>query len=551
MSQAELHLIRARLHGAKLNKAKRGELRFPIPVGFVYDDEAHISFDPDAQVCHVIRLLFDVFKEKQSAYAVVHYFGTNNIPFPKRSYGGRWKGKLVWGKLTHERVLTILKHPFYAGVYTFGRYKSAKKINPQGDIITRLQRQPMEQWPVMIKDHHCRYITYEAFEHNLQQLQLNKTNVPGHLLAGPPREGLTLLQGLLVCGVCGRRMTIRYAMNNKIVPTYECNLLKRQGMTGCSCFSFRADTVDPIIEQKVIEVLTPANLSIAINALDEIEKRNASLDKHWQMNIQRCQYQVDIAQRRFEQVDPANRLVAASLEKNWNEALEKLALLTNEYEEYQKKREADFPSPKRKEIIALAKEIPTLWSRTTNVKDKKRIVRLLISDITVTKDRQTKTLFLHVRWQAGPLQQIQVCLPPNAADKTRYPAAIVDKVRELTLQHGDDRKTVALLNKQGLIGATGKPFTLKMITWIRHKHKIERPQLKFANEYTVDQVEKLFNVSRHMVYYWIKNKQVPARKKPDNTFLVKITPAIEKSLRKKINTSYKAGAMLHRSPAKA
>jgi len=129
MSQAELHLIRARLYGAKLNKAKRGELRFPIPVGYIYDDQGSIIFDQDAQVCHTIQLLFSVFKEKQTAYAVVQYFGSNKILFPKRAYGGRWKGRLIWDKLSHARVLTILKHPFYAGVYTFGRYKSVKKIN--------------------------------------------------------------------------------------------------------------------------------------------------------------------------------------------------------------------------------------------------------------------------------------------------------------------------------------------------------------------------------------------------------------------------------------
>jgi DNA invertase Pin-like site-specific DNA recombinase len=544
MSQAESHLIRARLHGAKLNKAKRGELRFPIPVGFIYDEDGNITFDPDAQVCHVIRLLFDLFKEKQTAYGVVHYFGSNNIQFPKRSYGGRWKGKLLWGKLTHERVLHILKHPFYAGVYTYGRYKSSKKLNPQGEIVSRLKRQPMEQWPVMIRDHHSQYITFEEFEHNIQQLQLNKANIPDNLLAGPPREGLTLLQGLLVCGICGRRMTIRYTINNSIVPTYLCNWQKRQGLTSCECFSFRADIVDPVITQKVIEVLTPANVSIAINALGEIEKRTASLDKHWQMNIQRCQYQADLAQRRFEQVDPANRLVAASLEKDWNRQLEKLALATNEYKEYQKKTETDFPSQKRKEIIALAKQIPTLWAKTTNTKDKKRIVRLLISDITVTKDRQTKLLFLNVRWQAGPLQQIQVTLPPNAADKVRYPAAMVEKVRALTMQYADDKKTIALLNEQGLLGAKGRPFTLHMIKSIRYKYQIIRPLLKSENEYTVNQVQKMFNISRHMVYYWIERKYVNARKKPDNTFLIEITPDSKAPLREKIETSYKADTML-------
>jgi len=544
MSQAESHLIRARLHGAKINKAKRGELRFPIPVGYIYDEDGKIAFDPDAQVCHVIRLLFDLFKEKQTAYGVVHYFGSHNLQFPKRSYGGRWKGKLLWGKLTHERVLHILKHPFYAGVYTYGRYKSSKKLNPKGEIVSRLKRQPMEQWPVMIKDHHCQYITYDQFEHNVQQLQLNKANIPDNLLAGPPREGLTLLQGLLVCGICGRRMTIRYTINNSIVPTYLCNWQKRQGLTSCECFSFRADIVDPVITQKVIEVLTPANVSIALHALSEIEKRTASLDKHWQMNIQRCQYQADLAQRRFEQVDPANRLVAASLEKDWNRQLEKLTLATNEYQQYQKKTETDFPSHKRKEIIALAKQIPTLWSKTTNTKDKKRIVRLLISDITVTKDRQTKTLFLNVRWQAGPLQQIQVTLPPNAIDKVRYPTAIVEKVRALTMQYGDDKRTIAVLKEQGLIGAKGKPFSTSMIKWIRHKHKINIPPIKSENEFTVDQVRKMFNISRHMVYYWIERNYVKYRKKPDNTFLIEITPANKAALLKKIEISYKAGSMV-------
>jgi DNA invertase Pin-like site-specific DNA recombinase len=547
MSQAEMHLIRARLHGAKLNKAKRGELRFPIPVGYIYDDEGNITFDPDAQVCHLIQLLFSVFKEKQTAYAVVHYFGNNNILFPKRSYGGRWKGKLLWGRLTHERVLNILKHPFYAGVYTFGRYKSFKKINPQGEIITRLQRQPMEQWPVMIKDHHRSYIPFGEYENNIQQLQANKVKTPDNILAGPPREGATLLQGLLVCGVCGRRMTIRYAVNNVIVPTYECNGRKRQGLTGCSCFAFRADTVDPLIEQKLIEVLKPANVSIAINALSEIEKRNASLDKHWQMNIQRCQYQADIAQRRFEQVDPANRLVAASLEKNWNQELEKLSLATSEYQQHQNQREAEYPSHKRKEIVSLAKEIPALWARTTNIKDKKRIVRLLISDITVTKDRETKTLFLNIRWQAGPLQQIQVTLPPNAADKIRYPQSMVEKVRDLTMQYGDDKKTIAILNHQGIMGAKGKPLTSDMIRWIRFKHNIKMPILKSKDEFTVGEVRAIFNISCHMVYYWIKNEYVTARKTPSNSLLIKISSWDKTQLMERIKNSYKTQSMLRPS----
>ncbi len=545
MSQAELHLIRARLYGAKLNKAKRGELRFPIPVGYIYDDQGNIIFDQDAQVCHTIQLLFSVFKEKQTAYAVVQYFGSNNILFPKRAYGGRWKGKLIWDRLSHVRVSTILKHPFYAGVYTFGRYKTVKKINQHGEIISTTKLQPIEQWPVMIKDHHPQYITFDQYQGNVQQLQANRTNTPDHFLAGPPREGATLLQGLLVCGICGRRISIRYKVNKAIVPTYECNGRKRQGLTGSCCFSFRANLIDPIIEQKVIQILTPDNVTIALSAMAEIEKRNSSLNRQWEMNIQRCQYHADIAQRRFEQVDPANRLVAASLEKTWNLELEKLALAKSEYEQQQIKTDTEFPPHKRAQIASLAKEIPTLWNKTTNLKDKKRIVRLLISDITVAKTSQKKTISLNIRWQAGPLEKVHVKMPPNAADKVRYPQATVEKVRSLTLEYGDDKKTVAILNEQGILSATGKSFTRDMIQWIRFKHKMKMPILKSDNEYTVDQFRTMFNVSRHMVYYWINNKYVSARKTPANTFLIKITPEDKIQLLERIENSCKAKYMIH------
>lgn len=396
----------------------------------------------------------------------------------------------------------------------------------------------------MIKDHHPQYITYDQYQHNIQQLQNNRTNTPDQFLAGPPREGATLLQGLLVCGICGRRLTIRYKINNAIVPTYLCNGRKRLGLTGCSCFSFRANLIDPIIEQKVIEILTPDNVNIALSALSEIEKRNNSLSKHWAMNIQRCQYQVDIAQRRFEQVDPANRLVAASLEKTWNQELEKLALVKSEY---QAKRDAEFPPHKRAQIARLAKKIPTLWGKTTNLKDKKRIVRLLISDITVTNTNQKKTISLNIRWQAGPVEQIQVKMPPNAADLIRYPQATVEKVRSLTMQYGDDKKTAAILNEQGVLSATGKTFTRDMIQWIRFKYKMKIPVLKSDDEYSVNQVRTIFNVSRHMVYYWISNKYVTARKTPGNTFLIKITPEDKIQLQERIENSCKVKYMIQTS----
>ena len=543
MSQAELHLIRARLYGAKINKAKKGELRFPLPVGYVHDDLGNITFDSDAQVRHVIQMVFDLFKEKKSAYAVVQHFGRNNIKFPKRSYGGRWKGKLIWGKVTYERILSLLCNPFYAGVYTWGRYKSFKSINAQGEIVTKQRLLPMDQWPVMIKDHHCEYISFQDFENNRQQSQLNKTNSVTNPLSGPPREGMTLLQGLLYCGVCGRRMTIRYTFKKQCAPTYECNWRKSQGVTHSSCFSFRAKVADPVIEKMVVDILTPSNLSIAVNALNQIEKRNASMNRQCEMNIQRCQYQADLAQRRFEQVDPENRLVAASLEKSWNQELEKLSAVQKEYQDYLSRQEKEFPAAKKKEITALASRIPDLWNKTTNIKDKKRIIRLLISDITVTRDADRKNLMLNLRWQTGQTQQLRVGLPLRAPDKTRYPGEMVDRVRELTLRHGDDNKTVETLNSQGILSATGKPFTKDMIEWIRYKHRIDKPLIRAEHEFTVPEVMKMFSVSKHMVYYWVSRKYVQIRR-TEKCILIEINPAKQLELRQIIDNSYKADCRL-------
>jgi hypothetical protein len=401
----------------------------------------------------------------------------------------------------------------------------------------------MEEWPVMIKDHHCTYISFQDFENNRQQSQLNKTNSLTNPLSGPPREGLTLLQGLLYCGICGRRMTIRYTANKQCVPTYECNWRKRQGLTHASCFSFKAIIADPVIERMVVDILTPSNLSIAINALKQIEKRNTSMNRQCEMNIQRCQYQADLAQRRFEQVDPANRLVAASLEKNWNQELEKLAAAEKECQDYIARQEKEFPVARKKEIISLADSIPDLWNKTTDIKDKKRIIRLLISDITVTRDTDKKKLMLNLRWQTGQVQQFSVNLPPSAPDKTRYPKEMVDRVRELTLLHGDDNKTTEALNSQSILSATGKPFTKVMIKWIRHKHKIDKPLIRAEYEFTVPEVREMFSVSKHMVYYWVEKKYVQIRR-TENGILIEINPARQLELRQMMDNSCKANCRL-------
>ena len=196
-AQAELHIIRARLHGGKLNKAHKGELHFPLPVGLVFDDDK-ISLDPDQEVQGAVRTVFELFERESSAYAVVRRFQGLGLRFPRRSYGGAWDGKLLWGRLTHSRVLGILANPSYAGTYVFGRYQARKQIGPTGEIRTQSRRMPQGEWRVVIPDHHPGYITWDQFLANRDRLAANRTNC--EVLAGPAREGLCLLQGVAAGG---------------------------------------------------------------------------------------------------------------------------------------------------------------------------------------------------------------------------------------------------------------------------------------------------------------------------------------------------------------
>jgi len=230
MAQAELHFIRSRLQGAKLNKAKKGELRFPLPVGYVFDEANRIVKDPDEQVRSAIGLVFTAFLEVGSAYGVVHRFAQENLLFPKRSYGGVWAGKLQWGRLTASRVLEILKNPSYAGVYAFGRFRCVKEILEDGEIRSRIARMPRDEWLVEIRDHHEGYTSFEQHLKNLDTIERNRTNPKEAILSGSAREGLAMLQGLLICGYCGRRLTPRYRGNGGLYPIYECNWRKREGI---------------------------------------------------------------------------------------------------------------------------------------------------------------------------------------------------------------------------------------------------------------------------------------------------------------------------------
>jgi DNA invertase Pin-like site-specific DNA recombinase len=330
-AQAELHIIRARLHGAKLNRAQKGELRFPLPVGLVFDGDK-IVLDPDQEVQGAVRAVFTLFEQENSAYAVVQRFHQLGLLFPRRSYGGVWDGKLIWGRLTHSRVIGVLANPTYAGTYVFGRYQSCKKIGPTGEISTQSRQMPQDQWRVVIPDHHPGYITWGQFLANRSRLAANRTN--SEVLAGPAREGLCLLQGVLLCGICGRRLSTRYAGNGGLYPSYDCNSRSRGASPLRHCMSLPAKPLDDAIAARLLTAVTPLTIKLALEALTNLEVRDKAISAQWHRRIERARYDADLAERRYEEADPSNRLVASTLEKRWNDAMQRMIELEAEVADF-------------------------------------------------------------------------------------------------------------------------------------------------------------------------------------------------------------------------
>ena len=512
MAQAELHFLHARLQGGKLNKAKKGELRFPVPVGFCYDEQGRTILDPDEEVRAAVGLVFRLFRETGSAFGVMQRFAESGLRFPKRSYGGAWDGKIIWGRLTHSRVLGILRNPSYAGMYVFGRYRYRREISAEGAVHKRIHAVAMADWRVCLKEHHEGYLTLEEFFNNQKRLEKNRTNGEETLLAGPAREGLALLQGLLLCGTCGHALTVRYTGNGGIYPCYLCNRLRREGLASKDCMSFRCDLLDAAIAEEVLKALQPAEIELALAALQELESRDRAISRQWQMRLERAEYEAALAERRYQEVDPSQRLVAGTLERRWNDALLQWEDLTKQAAEFQRQEARVTTEEQKAKVLALATDLPHLWhAPTTQAKDRKRMLRLLIKDITVEKLLHPKQLLVHIRWQGGACSDICVRLPPTIADRVRYPVAVVDRVRHLA-QNLPDGEIADRLNQEGHISALGKPFTGSMVQWIRYRYQIPKARLVRPEELTVQQVAERFGVSPNVVYYWIDRGVIEARR---------------------------------------
>jgi DNA invertase Pin-like site-specific DNA recombinase len=467
MSEAELHVLRARLIGGQINKARRGELWVRPPIGFVYDDRKQLALDPDRQIQDTVRLLFETFRRVGSAMRVVRHFATQGILWPRRIINGPRSGEIVFGALDHSRVLQVLHNPRYAGAYVYGRTRQRKV--PMGGQC-RYRRLPREEWKVFLPHSHPGYITWEEYEANQAKLLDNANSYGLDRKKSPPREGTALLQGLAICGVCGRRMTVRYYVRRgHPVPDYVC---QRKGIQTAqpACQIIPGTGLDEAVAQVILEAVTPSSLEVALQVFEELRARSAEVDRIRRARIERLREEAELAGRQFMLVRPENRLVADNLESRWNEKLAHLAQVEEEYSRLAKSNTQVLAAEDKERIQALASDLPRVWKDPrTSARDRKRMLRLLIEDVTLVRD---KMIQIQIRWKGGATTSLERPLPKNAADLFRTPPAIVEQIRALATRK-TDRQIAEKLNACSLRTGRDKPFTRLKVWLVRTKYGIE------------------------------------------------------------------------------
>lgn len=461
MSEAEIHLLMSRLHGGLINKARRGELRNRLPVGLLYDAQGQVVLDPDKQVQESIHLLFRTFLRTATAHRTAKHFRDNGIVFPRRVFSGPDKGKVIWGPLAVKRVLLVLHNPRYAGAYTFGRGRWAR--GPEGKKKRELL--PQDQWQVLIRDAHPGYISWQQYEEIQQRLRRNAQAYGIDRRHGPPREGPALLQGRVICGMCGNRMSVRYHRRGEhLAPEYLCNRIYMEH-GGPHCQKIPGASIDAALGKLLVEAMTPMAVEVALAVQQEIQARLDEADRLRLKQVERAQYEAECARRRYMQVDPANRLVADSLEGDWNEKLHRLAKAQDNYERGRKADQKVLDETQRKQLFSLVQDFPAIWNDpNTPQRERKRMMGLLIEDVTLIKAEQ---ITVHVRFRGGATTTLRLPLPLNAWQGRKTSDYVLAQIDELLKDH-TDAQVAALLNERGLKTGAGDQFSSESLRWIRY-----------------------------------------------------------------------------------
>lgn len=510
MSEAEKYWMRLRMYGAKLSRARRGESALFAPTGYVKDAVAGcLVLDPDEQVQATMRLFFERFRTEGSAHGLQRWFIQNHLKLPVR---GRGDGELRWVNPRPRTVLDILHSPIYTGAYVYGRRETRMTL-VDGARRTSVLRLPREQWRVFLPDKHAAYLSWEAYLENQEKLAANAatTAAPtGHRAA---LDGAALLQGIVLCGRCGDRMHVRYGGKNRRV-SYTCFSPVRAGDASKACWTVAGTAIDAAVTTAFLAAAQPAELELALAVSHEAARQADTLDEQWRLRIERARYEARHAERRYKAVDPDNRVVARTLEAQWEEKLRDLEEAERQHERARATKKVVLNDEDRRRILELARDLPKVWrSRSTTQQQRKNILRILIREVTLSPvDIPTRSTRVRILWESGAITEHHVGRARYAGGTPTDPA-IRDRIRQLIEEGVYDKEIVAILNREG--ASTAQPrWDQKRVARQRYRLGVKRPQAIAAHSpaperrpdglYSSRGLAMRFNVTTRTVSFWVK-----------------------------------------------
>ncbi len=519
MSEAELHQIQVRLHQGERQKAARGELRLPLPAGLAHGPCGAIVLNPDEEVQARLRLVFSKFQELLSAHAVRRALSRAGLPLPVRPLIGPAPHQIVWREATTSRVLQILKNPAYAGAYVYGRRQQDPCRRRPGATRASTVAVPAGRWAVCLRDAFTAYISWEEFVANQKRLSDNLSHYEAGR-RGAARKGQALLQGLVVCGRCGRRMGLRYSGPHANYPVYLCAADRNQ--TGFPrCQEVRALPVDAEVARLMLKALEPDRIAIAIAALGQVEEEARQLERQWSLKKERARYEAERARRQYDAVDPDNRLVARSLERQWEERLRAVEATEQAYEGWRSQQISTLSDADREALLAMGEDLPKIWNTaTTAAADRKQILRFLIREVVLDQKREPGQVVIRIGWTTGALSEHRQRRNVQAYDGYARLLDLERRIRELNAEQKMDAEIAAILNREAFVSARGLPFSGDLVHMLRHRWAIPTVKIngKEANPprwpdgaYSVQGTAAVLGVTPQTIFKWIGKGRLKGR----------------------------------------
>ncbi|HUJ90903.1 MAG TPA: recombinase family protein [Syntrophorhabdales bacterium] len=470
MAEAELHVIRARLEGGIRNKAARGELRRGLPIGFTWGEaDGEVIFHPDQAVTNAIATVFEKFDETGSVRQVWLWFRSQGLSFPSQSLP---YSDIRWLTPTYTAIHQILINPVYAGAYTYGKTHQERYLDQAGRLKKRIRRLPRSKWAVLIRDHHKGFIDWETYEMNQSRIAKNTRPLP-HQAAGAIREGSALLQGIAKCGRCGRNLKVYYQGRNS-TPGYYCPASTIYNGRGMYCLRVGGVLIDKTVAQTFLDAITPAGIEAAFLAEKNIGAEHDAAIAQCRLQVERIRYEALRAERRYRTVEPDNRLVARTLEAEWEQRLSDLSAAEAELARRLHMRPFTVTDTQRKRISELGSDLRRVWdASTTSDRDKKELFQTLLEEVIITVEPADSKAHLTLRWRGGSISELDLSLKGRRIPPVRTDEDTIDLVRRLAA-HYSDAVIAGILNRQGRQTAHGDRFTINKVGNLRRYWKIPR-----------------------------------------------------------------------------